>query len=74
MRYEEIVKSFDTDEEITLLLGKLAKNYFDEIDNINGQLINQIGKKAGDPVITECYMICRYKSELHLVARRNAIY
>jgi len=38
MRYDDMVKYFESDEEIAKLLGKLAKDYFNEIDSINGQL------------------------------------
>jgi len=42
MLYNEIVKYFETDEDIAKLLGKLAKDYFDEIDSIGGQLIGGV--------------------------------
>jgi hypothetical protein len=42
MRYDEMVKYFESDEDIAKLLGKLAKDYFDEIDSIGGQLIGGV--------------------------------
>jgi hypothetical protein len=42
MRYDDMVKYFETDEDIAKLLGKLAKDYFDEIDSIGGQLIGGV--------------------------------
>lgn len=42
MLYNEIVQYFETDEDIAKLLGKLAKDYFDEIDSIGGQLIGGV--------------------------------
>jgi hypothetical protein len=42
MRYDDMVKYFESDEDIAKLLGKLSKDYFDEIDSINGQLVSGI--------------------------------
>ena len=38
MLYTEMVKYFESDDEIAKLLGKLSKDYFDVIDSYNGQL------------------------------------
>ena len=42
MKYEEMIKHFESDDEIASLLLKLAKDYFDEIDSYNGQLASGI--------------------------------
>jgi hypothetical protein len=42
MRYDDMVKYFESDDDIAKLLGKLAKDYFDEIDSIGGQLIGGV--------------------------------
>ena len=31
MRYEQMIAYFESDEDITNLLGKLAKDYFDDL-------------------------------------------
>jgi hypothetical protein len=42
MLYQDMVKYFESDAEIAKLLSKLAKDYFDEIDNINGQMVGGV--------------------------------
>jgi len=42
MRYDEMVKYFESDDEIAKLLGKLAADYFNTIDDYNGQLVGGI--------------------------------
>ena len=42
MKYDELIKYFQTDEEIATLLKKLAGDYFDVIDDYSGQLLQGI--------------------------------
>lgn len=42
MKYDEMIAYFESDDDIAKLLGKLAKDYFDEIDTIGGQLIGGV--------------------------------
>lgn len=59
MLYNEMVKYFESDEEIAKLLGKLAKDYFDVIDNYNGQLVG-----GADAIITSTDELVKAKTEL----------
>jgi len=42
MKYDTMIAYFESDEEIAKLLGKLAVDYFDVIDDLNGQIVGGI--------------------------------
>ena len=42
MKYVDMIKYFESDDDIAKLLSKLAKDYFDTIDDYNGQLVGGI--------------------------------
>ncbi len=67
MIYNEMIKYFETEEDIAKLLSKLAKDYFDEIDSINGQLT------AG--VLSTTYELNKTKTQLAaIIANLQPIY
>ncbi len=48
MRYDRIVEYFSNEEGIVKLLNELKKEYFDVIDDYNGQLLSEVITTSGE--------------------------
>ena len=67
MKYDEIIKGFETDEDIATLLSKCAKEYFDVIDDYNSQISGGVLKTSDE--------LCKAKTELAgIIANLQPIY
>lgn len=67
MKYDELIKYFETDDEIATLLKKLAEDYFNVIDDYSGQLLQGI--------ITTTEELNKVKTELAaIIANLQPIY